>query len=280
MNISSKMDSTIQVVKRVVEDAILQGGAKGKSAVITSSQTINLLHEAVKDELVALGVNADLIHPPLQASKPEVQIAGFLKFKTQDVCVFPNNMSPLAERITYQGLHTGKNDPYGELFSSQILSINLRSQLSSLAKNIDTMFERTYAEPLNLHRRFPNMVLGEVYLISARELDSNEVAAKRVAYKPITANTQTALQAYIHGFSALNGRRDAGDDYFKYERVALLVVDFSQTPARIYENVADLIADGFLPPSTTCSLQGMSYSGFVSDLLAIYVRRFGLGRLT
>lgn len=181
----------------MIENAIRLNGEAGKKAVINSSQTINVLHEVVKSDLINKGVNPNLIKPVLGSSSLEVQLAGFLKFKTQDVCVFPNHLQPIQESINFNGLHTGKTDPYGELFSEHILTINLRSQLSSLAKNKDTMYERTYAEPLNLHRRLPKMVLGEVYLLSARELDSNQVKLKKVVYKPVSPRTAKALEEYF-----------------------------------------------------------------------------------
>ncbi len=264
----------------MIENAITTNGEAGKKAVINSSQTINVLHEVVKSDLISKGVNSNLIKPAQGLSSPEIQLAGFLKFKTQDVCVFPNHLQPLPESINFNGLHTGKRDPYGELFSEHVLTINLRSQLSSLAKNKDTMYERTYAEPLNLHRRLPKMVLGEVYLLSARELDSNQVKLKNVSYKPVSQKIAKSLEEYIYGFSALNLRNTQGDDFFKYERVALLIVDFSQNPLKIYDSVSDLKADGLLPQSSNCSLSNLIYTGFIDDLLSMYDRRFGAGKLS
>jgi hypothetical protein len=256
MNIQQGLES----IKKMIEDAITNNG--------------------VKSDLILKGVNSNLIKPAQGLSSPEIQLAGFLKFKTQDVCVFPNHLQPLPETINFNGLHTGKPDPYGELFSEHVLTINLRSQLSSLAKNKDTMFERTYAEPLNLHRRLPKMVLGEVYLLSARELDSNKVKLKNVSYKPVSQKIAKSLEEYIYGFSALNSRNTQGDDFFKYERVALLIVDFSQNPLKIYESVSDLKNDGLLPQSSNCSLSNLIYTGFIDDLLSMYDRRFGTGKLS
>ena len=34
--------------------------------------------------------------------------------------------------------------------------------MSSLAKNADTLFERTFAEAMNLHMQYPNIVLSDV----------------------------------------------------------------------------------------------------------------------
>ncbi len=270
----------LEKIKSLIENAIHTNGEAGKKSVINSSETINVLHEVVKSELISNGVNENLIHPSLGSSSHEIKLAGFLKFKTQDVCVFPNHLQQISEVLDFNGLHKSKTDLYGELFSEHILTINLRSQLSSLAKNIDTMYERTYAEPLNLHRRLPKMVLGEVYLLSARELDSNAVRNKIVTYKPISANIASAIQNYVFGFSALNNRNTQGDDFFKYERVALLIVDFSQNPVKVYHTGEELIADGLLPPNSTASLDRLTFSKFVTDLLQVYDRRFGTGKLS
>jgi len=277
---SININQGLETIKQIIENAINTNGEAGKKTVINSSQIINILHEIVKSDLISKGVNPTLINPLLGTTSPEIQLAGFLKFKTQDVCVFPNHLQPIPETINFNGLHTGKRDPYGELFSEHILTINLRSQLSSLAKNKDTMYERTYAEPLNLHRRLPKMVLGEIYLLSARELDSNQVKLKNVSYKPASPKIAKSLEEYIYGFSALNQRNTQGDDFFKYERVALLIVDFSQNPVKVYENVNDLKTDNLLPQSSNCSLSNLTYTEFIYDLLLIYDRRFGTGILS
>jgi len=146
--------------------------------------------------------------------------------------------------------------------------------------NIDTMFERTYAEPLNLHRRLPKMVLGEVYLVSVRELDSRQVALKNPVYKPFTASTANYIEKYIKGFAALNLRASQRDDDFKYERVALIVADFFQTPVKIYNTTQDLLNDNLLPTNSIASMDNLSYTGLTRTLLDVYERRFGTGILT
>ena len=240
-----------------------------------------MLHEVVKTSLINNGVNANLIHPPLGQSNGEKTLAGFLKFKKQDICVFPNNKPQIVEPLDFNGLYaTGVTEPYGELFTEHILSVNVRSQLSSIGNNIDTMYERTYAEPLNLHRRLPKMVLGEVYLLSVRELDSAQVALRNVAYKPHTASVGRYIERYIKGFAALNMRSSQRDDDFKYERVALILADFSQTPVKIYSNNAELNADGILPAGSTADMTNLSYDGFVDRLTEVYDKRFGTGILS
>lgn len=275
------LNEALEIIKISIEDVIKFSGAQGKKSLITSQQPINLLHEVVKSSLVEKGVTRELIHPPVGQSNGEIKLAGFLKFKKQDVSVFPNNLTPRQEEINFDGLfNTGTIEPYGELFSEHILSINVRSQLSSLANNIDTMFERTYAEPLNLHRRVPKMVLGEVYLISVRELNSVELSQRNVVYKPFTNSTSNYLEKYIKGFSALNMRASQRDDDFKYEKVALIIVDFSQTPVKIYNSTEELTEDNLLPLGSTASMDNLNYEDLIQTLLNVYERRFGEGILS
>lgn len=160
------------------------------------------------------------------------------------------------------------------------MSVNVRTQLSSLGNNVDTMFERTYAEPLNLHRRVPKMVLGEMYLISVRELDSGQIAHNNPVYSNFTAATARQLERYIKGFAALNMRKGQRDDDFKYERVALIIADFSQNPVRIYSTTQQLIQDNLLPPNSTAVMDNLQFNGFARTLLDSYEQRFGLNILT
>jgi hypothetical protein len=75
----------------MIEDAIIENGEAGKKSVINSSRTINILHDVVKLDLIKGGVNSDLIKPSLKSTNPEIQLAGFMKFKTQDVSFKPNS---------------------------------------------------------------------------------------------------------------------------------------------------------------------------------------------
>ncbi len=275
------LQACLENIKQQIEQSILEDGVEGKNSLIRSQSLINILHELVKTSLIDEGVSPGLIYPPPGISFGEKVLAEFLKFKKQDVCVFPNNITPREERIDFNGLYnTGTTDPYGELFSEHILSVNIRSQLSSLAKNIDTMFERTYAEPLNLHRRVPKMVLGEVYLISVRELSSAHVSNQQVIYKPFTDSTARSLERYVRGFSALNMRSSQRDDDFKYERVALIIADFSQTPIKIYNTIEELIEDRLLPINSIASMEHLCFQGFTRTLLDVYEKRFGIGILS
>lgn len=276
------IDDQLVEFRDLIENAIRAEGSKGKTAIIRSSRPINLIHDAVKKALIDCDVDADLIFPPLGESSPEIKIAGHIKQKDQDVCVIPRNIEKESAVINWGPLsYLAERDLYGYEYSNNTLVINVRSQLSSLSKNFDTLFERTIAEAQNLHVRYPNIVLGEVYLIPAYEYKDKEVKNKKVAFKKKHVN----VEKYISFFEEINGR-DLSEksgieadlentrNAYLYERCALLIVDFSQNPPKLYHNSDELKEDGLISEDFPIEYSSLSFDGFAQDILHIYEQRF------
>ncbi len=260
-------------IKESIEGAIRTGGTKAKNNLIRSQQPIKLLHEVVKSELIGHGVNREQIYPSLNESAGELKLAGFFKCKNQDICVVPDNVDPITEKLSFEGILYGLVDQFGQEWTEKTLSINVRSQLSSFAKNFDTLYERTFAEALNLHLRCPKMVLGELYMIAVNEYDSNASNNYEVAFRDIR-NVKKHIEKYILAFSAINNRRADYALHYKYERACLLIVDFSSSIPKIYDTTEQLMADNLLPKDTVASMDKLGFSNFVSDLLTVYKDRF------
>lgn len=261
--------------KRAIEEAIIERGSDGKTSVIRSSYLINLIHDAVKFELIKNGVDSQKIYPHLGETKPEIKLAGFLKQKDQDICVVPDNIPKIKSVINWGPMaFQNKWDKYGQDYTNNTLVINVRSQMSSLAKNADTLFERTFAEALNLHMKYPELVLGEVYLIPVHEYDDAEVSKHNVAFK----TNKTNVEKYISFFDSINNR-EIGDEFYKYERCALLIVDFNQEQPRLFENNQELIDAGIISQDFGIDYSTLSFNGFVKELLSIYSTRFDINNL-
>lgn len=275
--------------KFVFEQAVRIGGVEGKQSLTTSGKHINLFHEVVKSELIRNGVRADLVFPPQYNSTGEINFAGFIKAKKQDVSAVPvaylGNETP--EIITL-GMMAGETDDFGKDYTENSLVINVRSQMSSIGKNNDTIVERAFAETLNLHMRCPNMVLGEFFILPITGLDMDEVKKNNPVFKTIittkankrSKTTAESIEKTINTYASINNRIVANGEEYKYERLCLILADFSQTPVKIYKNDADLIADSLLPTGSTATLNGLGYDTFISDLMDIYSTRFGTGRFT
>lgn len=266
------IDEQLTEFKRLIENAISTGGSTGKESIIRSSSLINLIHDAVKHELINEGVKPNNIFPHLGETKPEIKLAGFLKQKNQDICVVPSNIHGDPLIVNWGPMsYEQKNDPYGFEYSTNTLVINVRSQMSSLMKNSDTLFERTFAEALNLHIRYPNMVLGEVYLIPLYEYDDSAVARRRVGFR----ERQTNIEKYISFFNAINNREISGDDY-KYERCALLIVDFNHDTPVLYNNSRELREAGIISNGFNIEYETLSFRSFARDIIRIYGERYDI----
>lgn len=269
------VDEAVARIKYLIERSIIDGGVEAKNNLIRTQEPICILHDVVKASFMRLGVNPDYVNPPYGEHNGELKLAGFFKCKDQDICILPNNVSAEEEILLFDGILKGKKDPFGFELTQKILSVNVRSQLSSIAKNFDTLYERTFAEALNLHLRCPNMVLGEFYMIPVFEYDDHLAKYHRVGFKQ-NRRIQKHIQKYIYSFGAINNRSTVSGEEYKYERVCLLIVDFNRDTPKIYDSDDELKADGLLPEHTTASINNMNFSTFASSLMSIYQQRFGL----
>lgn len=273
------IQATVNQIKAQIENAILTGGVQAKNNLIRTQGPISLLHDAVKAAFIGEGVNPSLIAPQYGTHAGEMKLAGLFKSKDQDICIMPNNHFPQQEIINTEGILKGTTDPYGKIFTEHILSVNVRSQLSSIVKNFDTLYERTFAESLNLHLRCPEMVLGEIYLIPVYEYDDQLAKTNQIGFKP-NNDISRHIEKYISAFNAVNGRNTIVGAEYKYERVCLLIVDLNKPVPKIYDTDAELRADNLLPANSAASLRGLDFPNFARDILRIYEHRFGAGRFT
>lgn len=270
------IDEQLKIFKELIEDSIRVGGKRGKESMIRSSEPINLVHEAVKYELMQCGVQAKNIVPEPGRTTPELKLAGLLKQKKQDVCVIPAHLTRRAMPIRWGPMQfQNKKDFLGFEYATNTLVINVRSQMSSLAKNSDTMFERTFAEAMNLHMRYPDMVLGEVYLIPAFEYDDAFAEEHKVKFKSCCSD----VERYISFFNYLNNRQ-IGDASYRYEKCALLVVDFDRREPKLYRNSEELKQDGIISRDFRIEYATLGFDTFARDILDIYAERYDIRNLT
>ncbi|MFS1208682.1 hypothetical protein [Enterococcus lactis] len=275
-----KRDLELAITDQIVDGSkvnkkgkLFLNGAEAKQSLIRSSKLINYVHEFVKHELIRNNVEESLIFPPLGQTKPEIKLTGMFKQKDQDVCVKPQGVLPERTLIEWGPMiNSGLYCDYGGTYAERVLSINVRSQLSSLDKNSDTLFERMFAEALNLHELYPKIVMGEVYVIPVYEYDDQAMINNQVKFK----SRRTNLEKYINFFHYLSGRdeQDLEEDKQKYERCALVIIDFRGDQAKVYKNTAELKARGLVRNDFEVELAELSTDKFIEDLLLIYNNRF------
>jgi len=265
----NKINEMLKQIKYEYEEAILREGRQGVTSLIRSQKLIGHVHEYTKEMLVYYGINPSLIYPPIGQTQPEIPLPGFFKRKSQDICVIPEE--PVRKEVIMDGVLKGEETKYTKDLINRSISINIRSQLSSLAKNFDTLFERTFAEAINLHLRTPNLILGEIYLIPLVAYDPNAIPRYEIAWR------EKLPFKFIPAFSEINGRRLNSGEEYKYERVSLVIVDFRKSPPIIIESMDPLIELSIVDENIASrySLKELSLRNFVKDLLDLYKERHG-----
>jgi len=241
MNALSK---TLQEMKSIYEDAIKKGQY---TELIRSKKLIEMLHEFAAGELKK--------RVPPQWIYKDKPLYGYPKTKTQDILIQPQQDS-------------------GKILSvGPLMSINVRSQLSSIDKNYDTLFERLFAEALNLHNRFPYLVLGYIYLLPKTGYDDKAAKEKEVRF-----TERYNIEKYILSFLSIADRKDPEDVPWKYERICLLIVDFEQTPPVVIDDLQVFKTQGLISEkfANFFSFNTLSTKNFFDDLHKIMMERYYL----
>lgn len=233
----------LQEMKNVYENAIRNGEYTG---LIRSKRLINLLHEYVIEEL------KKRVEPSWVVTDKKVY--GFPKTKEQDIIVQPPQ--------------NGTNVSVGP-----IMAINVRSQLSSSEKNYDTLFERIFAEALNLHNRFPYMVLGYLYLLPKVGYDSDAAKENRVVL-----SERYNLEKYILSFLSIANRRSPSDVPWKYEKVCLLIVDFDSDPLEVIDDMRIFLDEGLVSEkfAQLYTFEDLTMKDFFDELYKVMMERYYL----
>ncbi len=169
---------------------------------VRSQSFINVLHDLCVEELRDLGISGDSYEILKEAT-----IYGSHKPKDVDVAIIENINGP------------------------QII-IGIRSQMSSVSKNILTYYEEIIGDCISLHDRFPMAVLAYIYVLPKK------------AIKP-GINETVNLERAERLFERIAGRVDWRDPKDKYEHFAFLKVDFEQDPPILLPTSEKLQFQGF-----------------------------------
>lgn len=261
-----------QFTKTTGEVVEKDNGLQAREALIRSEKLIQKIHEAAKvslhSELLNMSYDNFEVHPALGMPSPEKDVWGLLKKKKQDVVIL--FQQPKAETII-EGPMKGQQDLLGKEATKNSIVIGVRSQLSSIDKNFDTLMERAFAETMNLRLRHPHLIMGEVYMLAVREYDEQAMKENRIEFK----NKFTNVEKFISIFNGISGRKNHDDilESYKYEKSALILVDFSQHPVKIYKTLEELKADGIVSNDFDGDYSLLAPQNFTTGIINSYINR-------
>lgn len=271
IEIKSMLENVIETA--TFSDKNYENGQSAKLALIRSQRLIQKIHEVVKNSLNQKLLQNDRefsIHPPLGQSSPELKVCGFIKAKQQDIVVLFDGDTPTQELIR-EGPLSGSYDSVGKLQSERSIVIGVRSQLSSVAKNFDTLMERAFAETLNLRLRLPNLIMGEIYLLPVKEYNDEDMKYNSISWKERPVQVEKFIKTFL-GISSREPQPN-NEELYKYERSALILVDFQQSPPKLFFTLNELKEEGYVSPSFEANFDILSPDGFTNDIIEIHHQR-------
>lgn len=170
---------------------------------VRSQSFINVLHDFLVAELRRHGIDESIVE-----IVKEAEVYGSHKLKKVDIAV----VHPV-------------NGP-------QIM-IGVRSQMSSVGKNLLTYYEEIIGDVISLHDRFPMAVVGYVYLLPTEAIIPGR--KERVDLERAASLFEQITERPYH-----EGYKD------KYEHFAFLPVDFTSDPPTLLEAPENLRIDNFI----------------------------------
>ncbi len=128
----------------------------------------------------------------------------------------------LMQEATLFGSHKNKDEDIvlTHFANGPQIAIGVRSQMSSVGKNIENYYEGIIGECISLHDRFPMATLGYVYLLPKNPI-------KPGLKETIDLDRAESL------FMKITNRENWHDPNDRYEHFAFIKVDFSADPPTI-----------------------------------------------
>jgi hypothetical protein len=186
--------------------------AEGIDAAVRSQRFIKVLHRAIASEIeIRLTEVAKKEGVKVEA---EAKLHGSFKDKDVDISVIHPTNGPL-------------------------ILCGVRSQMSSISKNILTYSQDIMGEAVSLQDRFPMTVFGYCYLLPLKPHDTGHLDVSR----------------YSKIFGSMSARSEASykHERGRYDHFAFACVDFETDPPSLRE---DLVAEG--NPKVDLALSNLS----------------------
>lgn len=140
----------------------------------------------------------------------------------------------LMQEATLFGSHKNKDEDIvlTHFANGPQIAIGVRSQMSSVGKNIENYYEGIIGECISLHDRFPMATLGYVYLLPKNPI-------KPGLREEIDLNRAENL------FRKITNRENWHDPNDRYEHFAFIKVDFATDPPTIIPTCPELSIETF-----------------------------------
>lgn len=168
------------------------------------------------------------------------------------------------EEASILGSHKSKDVDVAVLHptSGPLLLVGVRSQMSSVGKNVLTYYQDIVGEAVSLQERYPMTVHSYAYLHPLTYTEEKE-ATKKLPKRIV--EHETNVERYAKMYRAISGR---DDKFFRvlsgiYDQFAYVVVDFKKSPAELRDDLVEAAVPDF----------DLSIKTFVDRIVDTYKKR-------
>lgn len=184
------------------------------------SYCVNELYSALGEDKVQKIDLADMRKP---TGRPHYPITSINPQKLQ-----------LMQEATLFGSHKNKDEDIvlSHYANGPQIAIGVRSQMSSVGKNIENYYEGIIGECISLHDRFPMSTLGYVYLLPKQPIKEG-------------LKESIDLERAERLFLKITNRADWHSPNDRYEHFAFIKVDFSTNPPTLIPSAPELNIETF-----------------------------------
>ena len=108
-------------------------------------------------------------------------------------------------------------------------------------------------------------------MLPVKEYDEQAMKQNKVVFK----NKFTNVEKFISIFNGISGRQDYNDilESYKYEKSSLILVDYSQSPVKIYKTMDELKDDGIVSMNFDGDYESLAPQNFATDIVQKYLDR-------
>lgn len=170
----------------------------------------------------------------------------------------------IVEEATILGSHKPKDVDVAIIHpqSGPLVLVGVRSQMSSVGRNVLTYYQDIVGEAVSLQDRYPMTVHSYAYLHPYSYIEERKATKTKPARREVVTPNHTR---YAKMYRAIAGRDDKLYRTISgvYDEFAYLVVDFEKSPAKLRDDIL----------TSACPDTDLSIATFVDRIVDTYKRR-------
>lgn len=270
MNVYENLEKATIEIKNRAKEAIKTEGYKGFISTKRASDLILPIHEAIKKDFIRFNIMEEQILPKLGERTGEMKIFGSQCSKRMDISILPKYINFKEEILDItDNKNKRKIDKYGKHVTENSLFVDIKSQFCSIGKNQGTLRTNFIGLNADIKERCPKTIIGNLTVLPIYEFDTEAMKEHKMRF----SNNPINVEEYLIRFNKIQDTSSLNNSSItKFNKVALVLVDFSQKIPHIFTSHQELVKYGLVSSDFNMkySYDNIKYTNFHESLINIY----------